>query len=161
MPVLEDLRFYHEDIECIEHAAAKILLAKSKRALRTSTDHCLDFLSRKIHEEAVLLQNIYSDADCRKLEEIAEIAGEGAADVWHIFYGRIRDSKEYTRKYSDNNQVRFIGSQSYNLCRYHSQLILNTGFKKQPRTPTPLFTACRRMRALESIWPCSRRMRNS
>jgi hypothetical protein len=115
----------------MEQAGAKILLAKADKSLRTSSDHCMDFLSRKIQEEAVTLQNMYADVDGRKLDEISEIAGEGSLDVWHSFYNRIRESKDYTKKYSDHNIVRtYLSLSFHDTHRLHSLLIFKIGFRK-------------------------------
>jgi len=103
--ILENISYYHEDIECLELAAAEILLAKARKELRSSSDHCIDYLVRQIQQEAAAVSRLDVDLDGRKGDEIRQIGGEGSLDVWHSFYSKLRDSKEYSKRHSDKYQV--------------------------------------------------------
>jgi hypothetical protein len=56
-------------------------------------------------QEAAAVSSLDVDLDGRKGDEIRQIGGEGSLDVWHSFYSKLRDSKEYSKRHSDKYQV--------------------------------------------------------
>jgi len=104
--ILEQIRENFHEVENLEKAIAKQLSYKSENPKESViTDHriknLLDITQKKCADTLATI----NDADGSKKEEMAIIAGQKsinpqkAPDVWLNFYDRLKDIKDYHKKY--------------------------------------------------------------
>jgi splicing factor 3A subunit 3 len=55
-----------------------------------------------IQDSAKKLMNLYEDKDGTRREEITQIQGQGP-NLFSVFYDRLRDIKEYHKKYPESD----------------------------------------------------------
>ena len=103
--MLERMRNTHEELEAMERAGSELLMAKSRKNLSASIDHCLDYLCAEMISKVDELQSLYLDCDSQRADEISQSGGEGSMDVWHSFYANIKETKEYNRRHEDKQSV--------------------------------------------------------
>mmetsp|Transcript_47986 Transcript_47986/g.133850 ORF Transcript_47986/g.133850 Transcript_47986/m.133850 type:complete len:530 (+) Transcript_47986:122-1711(+) len=108
--VLEQLRSAHEDIENIEKAMSMVLMDKSKNARQAVTcEHALKYLLDTNQHKCKVAVEIYQDKDCMRTDDINALAGQRGdkkqGDVWTSFYDKVKEVKDYHRRFSVNQQV--------------------------------------------------------
>ena len=97
--VIERIRALHEDIERAEQKITNLLLEDPKgHKERLITQHQINYLLSFIRERQEELASRYADEDQSKKEETNSIVGEGPA-LFSAFYGRLKDTREYHRKF--------------------------------------------------------------
>ena len=99
------MRSSHEDIECLEQAAANVLHVKAKRLLDVNADYCSDFLTQEIFTRAKQLVETYDDVDSSWTDELRLLSGDSKVDVWRVFYNRIQGAKEFSRSHPEKEGV--------------------------------------------------------
>jgi len=104
--VLEQIRDFLEDIETLEKSISKELQYKSENPKESVlTDHKIKNLIELTQTKSVESLALINDADGLKKEELAILEGKKATnpqkapDVWLNFYDRLKDIKDYHRKY--------------------------------------------------------------
>ncbi len=104
---LEGLRSAHEDLENIEKAVSKIMLEKHKnQKLAVSVDHCIKYLMDQAQGKSQSVLDLYEDKDGARKEDINMLAGtrpDGKGDVWTNFYDKIKEVKDYHRRFAVNS----------------------------------------------------------
>jgi len=105
--VLEQLRSAHEDIENVEKAMSMTLLDKNvngKNAVQC--DHALKYLIETAQLKCKTAAEIYQDKDGMRTDDINALAGQRgdkkAGDVWTSFYDKVKEVKDYHRRFSVN-----------------------------------------------------------
>eukprot|EP00743_Colponemidia_sp_Colp-15_P002043 GILK01002217.1.p1 GENE.GILK01002217.1~~GILK01002217.1.p1 ORF type:complete len:527 (+),score=101.66 GILK01002217.1:73-1653(+) len=105
--VLELARSSQEEIENIEKAIAKALAKKADKPKDSLLyDHAISKLLTQAQARSKDALDIYADEDNARKEELAILAGLQStipgrpADVWTNFYDRVRDIKEYHRRFA-------------------------------------------------------------
>ena len=111
--ILEVMRSAHESLESMEEAGARALFERSQRVISVPVDHCIEFLSTMMLKGAVELRSYYEDTEFTRADEIASIGGEGVTDVWHAFYGRVKEAKEYDRHHQDRKAIQQLQDKDY------------------------------------------------
>jgi len=97
--VLDRTRAHHEDIELFERAVVEVMIDEPKTAKdNVYTSHYVNVFTEKIMDRCKKLMDIYDDNDGSRQKEISSIVGQGQA-LYHIFYDKLREIKEYHRKY--------------------------------------------------------------
>jgi len=97
--LLERTRSYHEDIELFERAVVKVMTEDAKTHKDNIIQaHAVNEFVNKIGDRNEKLAAIYEDASGERKEEIQSIAGAGP-NLFSIFYERLREIKEYHRKF--------------------------------------------------------------
>eukprot|EP00026_Physarum_polycephalum_P003324 Phypoly_transcript_03334.p1 GENE.Phypoly_transcript_03334~~Phypoly_transcript_03334.p1 ORF type:complete len:546 (-),score=135.59 Phypoly_transcript_03334:77-1714(-) len=97
--LLERTRSSHEDLERLN----RVLVAELKETPKNHKDgvdqsHRINSILDRIVETGATLERIYTDADGSRKDGIAAIAGSGPS-LYSLFYDRLREIKEYHRKY--------------------------------------------------------------
>eukprot|EP00747_Dinoflagellata_sp_TGD_P162439 gnl/TRDRNA2_/TRDRNA2_180057_c0_seq1.p1 gnl/TRDRNA2_/TRDRNA2_180057_c0~~gnl/TRDRNA2_/TRDRNA2_180057_c0_seq1.p1 ORF type:complete len:531 (+),score=148.42 gnl/TRDRNA2_/TRDRNA2_180057_c0_seq1:84-1676(+) len=105
--VLEQLRSAHEDIETIEKAMSKILMDKHQNPKNAvSSDHALKYLVEQTQQKCQTAVDIYMDKDGMRTDDINALAGhrgdKKGGDVWTSFYDKVKEVKDYHRRFSVN-----------------------------------------------------------
>jgi len=99
MSILDRSRQCHEDIELFERAVVEVMIDEPKNAKdNVHTSHYVNIFTEKIMDRCQKLIDIYRDDDGSRQKEIQSIVGKGQA-LYHKFYDRLREIKEYHRKY--------------------------------------------------------------
>jgi hypothetical protein len=107
--VLEQLRSAHEDIENIEKAMSMALMDKNMNHQRSGVqcDHALKYLLDASQQKCKTAVEIYQDKDGMRTDDINALAGQGlqkkAGDVWTSFYDKVKEVKDYHRRFSVNS----------------------------------------------------------
>jgi splicing factor 3A subunit 3 len=97
--ILEATRALHEDIELFERAIVQVMLQEPKTQKENLTQaHRVNELIEKIIDRSKKLVAIYKDADGSRKEEI-NIIGGANQNAFSTFYDRLREIKEYHRKF--------------------------------------------------------------
>ena len=125
--VIEQMRDNHEDIENLEQAAVDCLLAKSRKELGVNSDFCVDFIASEIHRKATELVRNYADPDGVRNDDIQYMGGNGSHDVWHAFYNRVAEVKDFTSREVNRNSVCKLGLCVLIFYRYPRNLQLKHG----------------------------------
>ncbi|CAE7467997.1 ATO [Symbiodinium sp. CCMP2592] len=105
--VLEQLRSSHEDIENIEKAMSMVLMDKHKNSkVAVSCEHALKYLVEATQLKCKTAIDIYQDKDGMRTDDINALAGQRAdkkgGDVWTSFYDKVKEVKDYHRRFSVN-----------------------------------------------------------
>lgn len=105
--VLEQLRSSHEDIENIEKAMSMVLMDKSKNSkVGVSCEHALKHLIDFSQAKCKTAVEIYEDQDGMRADDINALAGQRGdkkqGDVWTSFYDKVKEVKDYHRRFSIN-----------------------------------------------------------
>jgi len=104
--VLEQLRSAHEDLENIEKAMSSVLMDKHKNSrLAVSCDHALKYLVDTAQHKCKMAHDIYLDKDGMRTDDINALAGtrsDKKGDVWTSFYDKVKEVKDYHRRFSVN-----------------------------------------------------------
>lgn len=105
--VLEQLRSAHEDIENIEKAMSMVMMDKHRnQKLAVSCDHSLKYLLDTVQQKCQTAVNIYQDKDGMKTDDVNALAGQRSdkkpGDVWTSFYDKVKEVKDYHRRFSVN-----------------------------------------------------------
>lgn len=105
--VLEQLRSAHEDIENVEKAMSLVLLDKHmNKRQAVSCDHALKYLIEQSQAKSQTAVEIYQDKDGMRTDDINALAGQRgdkkAGDVWTSFYDKVKEVKDYHRRFSVN-----------------------------------------------------------
>lgn len=105
--VLEQLRSSHEDIENIEKAMSMVLMDKHKNSkAAVSCEHALKYLVEATQLKCKMAIDIYQDKDGMRTDDINALAGQRAdkkgGDVWTSFYDKVKEVKDYHRRFSVN-----------------------------------------------------------
>lgn len=105
--VLEQLRSAHEDIENIEKAMSMVLMDKHKNSkLAVSCEHALKYLIDASQMKSKTAIDIYQDKDGMRTDDINALAGQRGdkkqGDVWTSFYDKVKEVKDYHRRFSVN-----------------------------------------------------------
>lgn len=107
--VLETLRCAHEDMETIEKAASRILLEKHHQPkMAVACDQSIKYLIDRSTDQAQVALDIYADKDGIRTDDINLLAGQRgnkAGDVWTNFYDKVKEVKDYHRRFSVNQGV--------------------------------------------------------
>jgi len=97
--LLEQARGYHEHIERLEDYAKDVLIHETKtHKERLNNQHKVQMLIDELQTTASKLSALYADEDKSRSDEIKSMSGTGAA-VFTSFYDRLKDIKEYHRKF--------------------------------------------------------------
>jgi splicing factor 3A subunit 3 len=115
--VLEQLRSAHEDIENIEKAMSMVLMEKGKNGRApVSCEHALKHLIETSQQKCRTAAEIYQDKDGMRTDDINALAGQRTdkkqGDVWTSFYDKIKEVKDYHRRFSINQGFPEIRTQS-------------------------------------------------
>lgn len=105
--VLEQLRSAHEDIENVEKAMSMVLMDKNKNSKQVvSCEHALKYLIDTSQQKSKTAVEIYQDKDGMRTDDINALAGQRgdkkAGDVWTSFYDKVKEVKDYHRRFSVN-----------------------------------------------------------
>jgi len=105
--VLEQLRSAHEDIENIEKAMSLALMDKHmNQKSGVQCDHALKYLIEQSQLKSKTAAEIYQDKDGMRTDDINASAGQRgdkkAGDVWTTFYDKVKEVKDYHRRFSVN-----------------------------------------------------------
>jgi len=105
--VLEQLRSAHEDIENIEKAMSLALMDKHLNQKNSvHCDHALKHLIETAQQKCKTAAEIYQDKDGMRADDINALAGvrsdKKLGDVWTSFYDKVKEVKDYHRKFSVN-----------------------------------------------------------
>mmetsp|Transcript_4861 Transcript_4861/g.11007 ORF Transcript_4861/g.11007 Transcript_4861/m.11007 type:complete len:530 (+) Transcript_4861:71-1660(+) len=105
--VLEQLRSSHEDIENIEKSMSLVLMDKHKNSkLAVSCEHALKYLIEASQMKSKVAVDIYQDKDGMRTDDINALAGQRGdkkqGDVWTSFYDKVKEVKDYHRRFSVN-----------------------------------------------------------
>jgi len=105
--VLEQLRSAHEDIENIEKAMSLALMDKHmNQKSGVQCDHALKYLIEQSQLKSKTAAEIYQDKDGMRTDDINALAGQRAdkkvGDVWTSFYDKVKEVKDYHRRFSIN-----------------------------------------------------------
>lgn len=105
--VLEQLRSAHEDIENVEKAMSMVLLDKQKNTkVPVSCEHALKHLVETTQLKCSTAIDIYQDKDGMRTDDINALAGQSGTkkggDVWTSFYDKVKEVKDYHRRFSVN-----------------------------------------------------------
>jgi len=97
--LLERTRSSHEDVERLQ----RTLIGELKEPPKSHKEgidqsHRINFILERIVETSSSLEKVYTDADGSRKDAIASIAGTGPS-LYSLFYDRLREIKEYHRKY--------------------------------------------------------------
>lgn len=103
---LETVRSLHEEIECLEIAAANVLLEQSGQSMRVARDHAVLYLITEIQERVSELSRFYNDEHSIRTDEIRRLTGDSSSDIWHSFYNRIRETSDSYLRAGDHNSSR-------------------------------------------------------
>jgi len=104
---LEQLRSAHEDIENIEKAMSGVLMDKHKNTkIAVSCDHSLKYLLEQTQLKCQTAVDVYTDKDGMRTDDINALAGHRGdkkqGDVWTSFYDKVKEVKDYHRRFSVN-----------------------------------------------------------
>jgi splicing factor 3A subunit 3 len=104
--ILEQIRENLQDVETLEKTLARQLAYKSENPKESVlTDHKIKNLLETTQKKCADTLATLNDSDGSKKEELAIIAGQKsvnpqkAPDVWLNFYDRLKDIKDYHKKY--------------------------------------------------------------
>jgi len=105
---LEQLRSAHEDIENIEKAMSMVLMDKHLNQKQSvSCDHALKYLVEQTQNKSKTAADIYQDKDGMRSDDINALAGQRSdkkgGDVWTSFYDKVKEVKDYHRRFSVNS----------------------------------------------------------
>lgn len=105
--VLEQLRSAHEDIENMEKAMSMVLMDKHKNSkMAVNCEHALKYLVDSSQSKYQIAVDIYQDKDGMRSDDINALAGQRgdkkAGDVWTSFYDKVKEVKDYHRRFSIN-----------------------------------------------------------
>lgn len=105
--VLEQLRSAHEDLENIEKAMSAAMMDKHKNTrIGVSCDHAVKYLVDASQQKCKIAVDIYQDKDGMRTDDINALAGQRAdkksGDVWTSFYDKVKEVKDYHRRFSVN-----------------------------------------------------------
>eukprot|EP00933_Yihiella_yeosuensis_P079921 TRINITY_DN93336_c0_g1_i1.p1 TRINITY_DN93336_c0_g1~~TRINITY_DN93336_c0_g1_i1.p1 ORF type:complete len:530 (-),score=141.56 TRINITY_DN93336_c0_g1_i1:182-1771(-) len=105
--VLEQLRSAHEDIENAEKSMSMVLMDKQKNSRPSvSCEHALKYLVETTQQKCKTAIEIYQDKDGMRADDINALAGQRsdkkAGDVWTSFYDKVKEVKDYHRRFSVN-----------------------------------------------------------
>lgn len=105
--VLEQLRSAHEDIENIEKAMSLVMMDKAKNTkVPVSCEHALKYLVEASQLKSLTALDIYQDKDGMRTDDINALAGQRGdkkqGDVWISFYDKVKEVKDYHRRFSLN-----------------------------------------------------------
>jgi len=105
--VLEQLRSAHEDMENIEKAMSLVMMDKNKNVKAGVTvEHALHHLVQASQGKAKTAIDIYQDKDGMRSDDINSLAGQRAdkkqGDVWTSFYDKVKEVKDYHRRFTIN-----------------------------------------------------------
>lgn len=113
--VLEQLRSAHEDLENLEKAMSRVVMDKHKNPkLAVACDHSLKWLLDQSQGKCSLAVDIYQDKDGMRTDDINSLAGhrgdKRAGDVWTSFYDKVKEVKDYHRRFTVNHGLPEIHS---------------------------------------------------
>ena len=119
--LLEQLRSSWENIENLEKAIVHALFVKSENSRESViADHKIKILIEQIQNKSVDVLMILNDNDGSKKDEISVLSGtkhhssntekSRQPDVWSNFYDRLRDIKEYHKKFTPTTSALSVGS---------------------------------------------------
>jgi len=98
--IIEQTRTFHEDIERLERTAVHFLLEDPKTVKDAVYQrHLVGACVERMIDRNKQLVDLYRDEDSLKKEEIAAMGGSGPT-AFTNFYDRLRELKEYHRKFS-------------------------------------------------------------
>lgn len=105
--VLEQLRSAHEDIENLEKSMSMTLMDKNmNQKAAVNCDHALKFLIETAQAKCKIAADIYLDKDGSRSDDINALAGQSGGkklgDVWTSFYDKVKEVKDYHRRFSVN-----------------------------------------------------------
>jgi len=105
--VLEQLRSAHEDVENVEKAMSMALMDKNLNQRNpVQCDHALKYLIDQSQSKSKIAAEIYQDKDGMRTDDINALAGQRgdkkAGDVWTSFYDKVKEVKDYHRRFSVN-----------------------------------------------------------
>lgn len=105
--VLEQLRSAHEDMENVEKAMSLVLLDKAKNVRHpVSVEHALNYLVENSRQKCKTAVEIYQDKDGMRTDDINALAGQRGdkkqGDVWTSFYDKVKEVKDYHRRFTIN-----------------------------------------------------------
>jgi len=105
--VLEQLRSAHEDMENIEKSMSLVMMDKAKTVhSAVSVEHALHHLVETSQLKAQTAIDIYQDKDGMRTDDINSLAGQRAdkkqGDVWTSFYDKVKEVKDYHRRFTIN-----------------------------------------------------------
>jgi len=99
--LLEQTRSLHEDIERLEYAAVQFLLEEPKTHKDSiNQTHMVNQALTQIIEKKDKLLHIYKDADNSRRDDADALTGQ-AGQAFPFFYERLREIKDYHRKFPD------------------------------------------------------------
>uniref|UniRef100_A0A7S0QT94 Matrin-type domain-containing protein n=1 Tax=Pyramimonas obovata TaxID=1411642 RepID=A0A7S0QT94_9CHLO len=95
--LLEQTRGYHEEMEKMERLIVKDFQQEAKtHRERLYQSHRVSNLIDKIADRATKLRKLYDDSDGHRKDEIASIGGP---HVFSAFYDRVREARDYHKRY--------------------------------------------------------------
>lgn len=105
--VLEQLRSAHEDLENMEKAMSMVMLDKAKGVRQGVTcEHALKYLVDASQAKCKTALDVYYDKDGMRTDDINALAGQRSdkkpGDVWTSFYDKVKEVKDYHRRFSLN-----------------------------------------------------------
>jgi len=108
--VLEQLRSAHEDVENIEKAMSMVLMDKSSNSKSNVTcEHAMKYLLDQQQGKCKVAVEIYQDKDGMRTDDINALAGQRGdkkgGDVWTSFYDKVKEVKDYHRRFSANQNM--------------------------------------------------------
>jgi len=108
--VLEQLRSAHEDIENVEKSMSMVLMDKHKNNKSgVVCEHALKHLAETTQLKCKTAIEIYQDKDGMRTDDINSLAGQRGdkkgGDVWTSFYDKVKEVKDYHRRFSVNAGV--------------------------------------------------------
>lgn len=106
--VLEYLRGSYEDLETIEKSLSRLLQEKQQSKVaskQVSCDTRIAYLIYEAQRKARIVIEAVEDKDGMKKEEVDTLAGarsnKPAGDVWMNFYDKIKETKDYHRRFGN------------------------------------------------------------
>lgn len=99
--LVERSRALHEEIEQYQSEAVRLLKAPPKTHKDTVIQNLVVYgMLQKTCDTAARLADTYDDVDGARREEVTSIGGTGPA-LYSAFYNRLRETKEYHKKFPD------------------------------------------------------------
>jgi len=117
MAGIEAFRALHEELEQIELAGSEFQMRHDPRRERVLVEHALVFFKDSMQQRAQTLLNFQLDKDGLRTDEVAIYSPDEETDIWHKFYGRVRESKEYEKRHMD----KLYGSRSHDASFWYEQ----------------------------------------
>jgi len=97
-------------MENVEKAMSMVLLDKAKNSRHpVSVEHALNFLVQSSKQKCKTAVEIYQDKDGMRSDDINALAGQRGdkkqGDVWTSFYDKVKEVKDYHRRFTINSGV--------------------------------------------------------